>query len=415
MQHLIIRNIGPIEAVELELNKINIFMGPQSSGKSTIAKIISYCLWIEKNVCLLRKYKDIEDNFKQRLEEFHHLDDYINQDSYIGYESDYVCITYKPKEYISCIIEEKERIRSFDYKRAKVIYIPAERNLIAVPGWTSFNLPNDNLKSYTIDWGFTRRLFTKESPLQIKHLNVNYYFDDKNTKDFIQNDGVETLLTSSSSGIQTSTPLYLLQKVFCQYNKELAKNNSFEDASTLETVFQFFRLRTTVREDVTPPESEYFWYKGKYCIVKPGMKDKVIKVLDNYTEIQRVQSVIEEPELNLFPETQQKLIYELISDATNSENQITITTHSPYILFALNNCMMGGLVRDNIPEEDRPTFESYPSWIDPKLVSVYEIQDRTIRRIQDADGIIEDNYLNQAYKDNVNEYVGLLNYYDDEE
>ena len=415
MQHLIIRNIGPIEAVELELNKINIFMGPQSSGKSTIAKIISYCLWIEKNVCLLRKYKDIEDNFKQRLEEFHHLDDYINQDSYIRYESDYVCITYKPKEYISCIIEEKERIRSFDYKRAKIIYIPAERNLIAVPGWTSFNLPNDNLKSYTIDWGFTRRLFTKESPLQIKHLNVNYYFDDKNTKDFIQNDGVETLLTSSSSGIQTSTPLYLLQKVFCQYNKELAKNNSFEDASTLETVFQFFRLRTTVREDIAPPESEYFWYKGKYCIVKPGMKDKVIKVLDNYTEIQRVQSVIEEPELNLFPETQQKLIYELISDATNSENQITITTHSPYILFALNNCMMGGLVRDNIPEEDRPTFESYPSWIDPKLVSVYEIQDRTIRRIQDEEGIIKDNYLNQAYKDNINEYVGLLNYYDDEE
>ena len=145
------------------------------------------------------------------------------------------------------------------------------------------------------------------------------------------------------------------------------------------------------------------------------MKDKVIKVLDNYTEIQRVQSVIEEPELNLFPKTQQKLIYELISDATNSENQITITTHSPYILFALNNCMMGGLVRDNIPEEDRPTFESYTSWIDPKLVSVYEIQDRTIRRIQDADGIIEDNYLNQAYKDNINEYVGLLNYYDDEE
>ena len=144
------------------------------------------------------------------------------------------------------------------------------------------------------------------------------------------------------------------------------------------------------------------------------MKDKVIEVLDNYTEIQRVQSVIEEPELNLFPETQQKLIYELISDTTNSENQITITTHSPYILFALNNCMLGGLVRNNIPEEDRPTFESYPSWIDPKLVSVYEIQDRTIRRIQDADGIIEDNYLNQAYKDNINEYVGLLNYYDDE-
>lgn len=415
MQHLIIRNIGPIEAVELELNKINIFMGPQSSGKSTIAKIISYCLWIEKNVCLFRNSLDIEINFKNRLEEFHHLNGYFRNDSYIKYESDYVCITYNPQEPNACTIDKKDRIKNYDYKRAKVIYIPAERNLIAVPGWTSFNLPNDNLKSYTVDWGFTRRLFTQESPLQIKHLNVNYYFDDKNTTDFIQNDSVETPLTSSSSGIQTSTPLYLLQKVFCQYNKELAKNNSFEDSSTLEEVYRYFHFPTTRQYGHPIPESEYFWYKGKYCIVKPGMKDKVIKVLDNYTEIQRVQSVIEEPELNLFPETQQKLIYELISDATNSENQITITTHSPYILFALNNCILGGLVRNNIPEEDRPTFESYPSWIDPKLVSVYEIQDRTIRRIQDEEGIIKDNYLNQAYKDNINEYVGLLNYYDDEE
>ena len=48
MAHLIIKNIGPINEVEFDLNKINIFMGPQSSGKSTIAKIVSYCAWLEK-------------------------------------------------------------------------------------------------------------------------------------------------------------------------------------------------------------------------------------------------------------------------------------------------------------------------------------------------------------------------------
>ena len=36
MAHIIIKNIGPIKEVELDLNKINVFMGPQSSGKSTI-------------------------------------------------------------------------------------------------------------------------------------------------------------------------------------------------------------------------------------------------------------------------------------------------------------------------------------------------------------------------------------------
>ena len=39
MAHIIIKNIGPIKHVELDLNKINVFMGPQSSGKSTIAKL----------------------------------------------------------------------------------------------------------------------------------------------------------------------------------------------------------------------------------------------------------------------------------------------------------------------------------------------------------------------------------------
>ena len=31
------------------------------------------------------------------------------------------------------------------------------------------------------------------------------------------------------------------------------------------------------------------------------------------------------------------------------------------------------------------------------------------------DGIIEDNYLNKAYKKNSEEYLSLLNYYEDEE
>ena len=49
MARLIIRNIGPIKNVDIELNKVNVFIGEQSSGKSTIAKIISFCSWLEKN------------------------------------------------------------------------------------------------------------------------------------------------------------------------------------------------------------------------------------------------------------------------------------------------------------------------------------------------------------------------------
>lgn len=50
MSRLIIKNIGPIKDVDIKLNKVNVFIGQQSSGKSTIAKIISFCSWLEKKV-----------------------------------------------------------------------------------------------------------------------------------------------------------------------------------------------------------------------------------------------------------------------------------------------------------------------------------------------------------------------------
>lgn len=76
---------------------------------------------------------------------------------------------------------------------------------------------------------------------------------------------------------------------------------------------------------------------------------------------------------------------------------------------------MGGLVKDKISKKDKLDFASHNAWIDPKKVSIYEIHDGSLKPIQDEDGIIEDNYLNKAYKENSAEYMSLLNYFDDEE
>ena len=37
MSRLVIHNVGPIADVDITLNKVNVFIGPQGSGKSTIA------------------------------------------------------------------------------------------------------------------------------------------------------------------------------------------------------------------------------------------------------------------------------------------------------------------------------------------------------------------------------------------
>lgn len=416
MAHIIIKNIGPIKEVELDLNKINVFMGPQSSGKSTIAKIISFCLWVEKNVCLFRDTLDVELNFQKTLEDYHQLHGYFNDESYIQYQSEYVIIQYAYQQKMTIVHPLDLKLLALDYKRSKIMYVPAERNLIALPYWTTFKLSDDNLKSYASDWNFVRSIFNKEIPIKIKPLGISYYYDEKERKDYISIPNTEktVTLTDSSSGIQTSTSLYLLHKAYCLYREKLSEVASIEDELTLNKIYSQYLHYSTTRGSIEAiPDSDQFFYKGKFCVVKPGLKEKAIRILDNYTEIQYIQSIIEEPELNLFPDTQQALMYELMADAVVSDNRMVITTHSPYILFALNNCVMGGLVDKNIPEEEKKNFQSFESWIDPKLVSVYELHDGTIRYIQDEDGIIEDNYLNQAYKNNTNEYLSLLNYYEE--
>ena len=71
MASIKIRNIGPIKKADFDLNKINVFMGPQSSGKSTIAKICSQCSWYEKNHLLTGG----EYDFYSGLLDFHRMDE----------------------------------------------------------------------------------------------------------------------------------------------------------------------------------------------------------------------------------------------------------------------------------------------------------------------------------------------------
>ena len=40
MAKITIKYVGPLKEVTLDIKRINVFMGPQSTGKSTIAKIM---------------------------------------------------------------------------------------------------------------------------------------------------------------------------------------------------------------------------------------------------------------------------------------------------------------------------------------------------------------------------------------
>ena len=73
---------------------------------------------------------------------------------------------------------------------------------------------------------------------------------------------------------------------------------------------------------------------------------------------------------------------------------------------------MGWLVKDNMPEKIANSLESYKSWIDPKLVSAWQINDGQIVSIQEkSTKSIGKHYFNKIMNETMNEYYTMLNYF----
>lgn len=435
MQKLTIKNIGAIKLVEFEVNRINVFMGPQSSGKSTISKILCHCQWVEKT-CFLND-KQMENYQKQgvfydSLIEYHKLDGYFHKNASIKYEGEAMTITYTHSSKKTTIKLNDKMIFSYP----KICYIPSERNFVAgVPNFSKYNEGNNVLLYFAYDWSEAKEDIKKLDISNLLSREVSY--ENINDKDYIFDNGSKLLLTNASSGVQSVLPLYqtiiyMLSNLYKKQralspSKEMARKdfanemimvaNRIADGENISNFKKYSNILISMFKmlesydvkainklsDLLPKELSHNIYEAVHVMYR----------LFNY---HYTQLFIEEPEQNLFPDTQQEFVYWLLEIMQNDKKHAAIiTTHSPYILFALNNCMMGGLVRDNIPEEEVSDFASHSAWINPKLVSVFELDNGTLRRVQDEDGIIEDNYLNTAYKKNSEEYLELLNYYEDEE
>ena len=116
--------------------------------------------------------------------------------------------------------------------------------------------------------------------------------------------------------------------------------------------------------------------------------------------------MVEEPELNLFPKSQRDLLQELIGFVNERPgNKLVVTTHSPYILAALNNLMYADRVgRRHREAVDRIISERYR--INPEVVNAYQLEggriipivDREIQQIEAEriDGVSEE--LNEQYE-----------------
>jgi predicted ATP-dependent endonuclease of OLD family len=91
---------------------------------------------------------------------------------------------------------------------------------------------------------------------------------------------------------------------------------------------------------------------------------------------------IEEPEAHLYPEAQQQIINLIALFANQNQNQVILTTHSPYILSAVNNLTYAHKVGKTHPDK---ASEIIPRalWLDFKRVYCGFVENGRIRDIMD--------------------------------
>lgn len=424
MSKLTLKNIGPIKDVVINLNKVNVLMGPQSSGKSTIAKSISYCQWVEKRFILDGKFNY---KFSEQFMDFHSIDEnYFSAKSLIKYESDNIYISYSGKN-------KKEEIKVLNdltkFKKSKNIYIPAERNFVTtIPNLNKYNETNDNIMSFLYDWYDAKKTYTKKSPLNVLNLGIKYHHLEDTDLDVLalSKSNKEISLKNASSGLQSIIPLLMLVDYL---TNEIQKKIT---PPSVQEKLQLYENNESLIKDYVKTELEKIkdWEtevrntsfdKVGEAINKVSKKleelDELISAIESKKQKWKNYSfskiIVEEPEQNLFPTTQRDLIYYLINKIHYSDknHSLILTTHSPYILYALNNCMLGFKVKENIDSETKSELLSSDSWINPDLVSVWEINDGKVNSIKnEKTGTISKHYFNQVMNDVMDEYYEMLNY-----
>ena len=340
MKKIIIRDFGPIKQANILLKDFNVVIGEQSIGKSCVLKVACYCTWVEKRIEIEQDARRFEKKgaFIEELVNFHRLTGYNHRDTYIEYESDYMKFSFDNRKGFS--YEWKEG--RWKYKRPKVSYIPAERNLVAViPNWFEVKSVAGNIQEFMADWSDARKSVEKDQ--EILNLHVSYHYDDDSDTDLVKmKDGSFLPFANVSSGLQSLIPLYVhllyINSVKFRQREHDSVQRRSEIANLSSSLMDYYGSNIGKISIKNPHYGEVNKKNNidRKSIPNPDMIRWFLRSFSNISRIHHCEVFLEEPEENLFPSTQiilMRRLLQLIQRKTG--NTLFISTHSPYILDAL--------------------------------------------------------------------------------
>lgn len=320
MASLHIKNFGPIlDSTKIELTPLMVLIGRQSSGKSTFMKLLCFCRWVEKKIMastddIVSQYTHY-NRFVKDLKSFHRLnDEYFKANTELKYDGDVIRIEYTGINGNAKIVRKK----SFAEKRynSKLCYIPAERNLVSAiqnVDKTYKATGRDVLFNFIYEWNEAKEPYTNEHPFKLAATGGFSYVNKFGADVLVREDGSETPAFYASSGMQSVMPM----DVMVNYITDCVGKNA--------------SLSMRERNEISKTDNDYANRRLFY---------------------QSAQLFIEEPEQNLYPESQKLVVMSIVRSLkkaleNGSEQSVAlVTTHSPYIMSVVNVLLVAAMVTE---------------------------------------------------------------------
>ena len=385
MQQILIQNFGPIanhQGIVIEISKVLVLCGEQGTGKSSIAKLISQFAWLEK--ALVRKDYSVfeieQTNFFIKLCSFHNITSYFRFDTHIEFIGSKYSFVYKNQ---SLKVQEN---KDAHYERPQIMYIPAERNLVAALDNAAKiqNLPKP-IAVFLEEYYNALKAINAPLKLPLNGYKVDYDIDANTV--WFGDQNFKIRLSEAASGFQSLVPLFIVsQNLLHRVSQHPDSSNFRSEASLAEST----KLKETIREILNNKDLD------------EKVRVLMIQELNRSVRNNRLLNIVEEPEQNLYPNSQRTILNELLAINNSLDgNQLVLTTHSPYIVNYLTLTIKLGMLKQKFGEEKLLHLDNnFPlrSAVSPEDVGIYQLStDGEIGLLEKYDGLpVDSNILNEA-------------------
>lgn len=439
MSKIRIKDFGPIHlgfnrAEFFDINKLTLLIGHQGAGKSSVAKLVSSFEWLEKTLLrrdmpskILSEDTVMTSKFFEDLFNYHNLLSYFSTKTEVDYIGQHYHFIIRGNN----LTLEKKKKEPLFYEMPKIMYIPSERNFISsVEAPETISGITPSLHSFleeSLKAG--RNLDGMKFKLPIKNIFLEY---NKDKKDFLIMDKEEKYkisLTEAASGFQSSSllslvstylsncidkpdfdskrkmPVELQENLIFQYNKLL--NFIGGAASLLGFVFSDPFLIPAGLIVILTAAGINLPSKVEQENFDPDLAVTVKKYFEGIMPLSFF-NIVEEPEQNLFPNSQKDIVFHLLECLNkNKNNKLLVTTHSPYVLETFNNCIYAGTLQKR--KIDVRHIVALPYQIHYDDVAAYAIKDGNIFDIKRNDLYQIDPAEIDLYSSEINQvYTELL-------